>query len=320
MAENIVVQGERMKDVIVQIQDELYPSQGAGNLVHYDRQALPATAGPKTAALLEPSRRGGREGGFPEAEEPPLFGKNMGRESGGYSGQEGGRQRGEERQSARGAVTASGVEARDNSPRVLTGRPEGGIEASSEGHATVEGSAKSAERLRNGASTANEVGAESSLEGTKPAERPASKSGASSPASEAPPKAAQQAPPAASGPAESEIPHLPSETGGPSSAASSPRNEAEPEPQTSGGAFGPSSTPRNISELTESLLAIEKDAQMVDVADVLSQLVTACTPIAQYKQLTLEHVGPPPGVLPLVAAEPHAVRQVLSIVLDNALR
>ncbi|GAQ84012.1 hypothetical protein KFL_001730070, partial [Klebsormidium nitens] len=64
VAENIVVQGERMKDVIVQIQDELYPSQGAGNLVHYDRQALPATAGPKTAALLEASRSGGRGGGF----------------------------------------------------------------------------------------------------------------------------------------------------------------------------------------------------------------------------------------------------------------
>ncbi|GAQ84014.1 hypothetical protein KFL_001730080 [Klebsormidium nitens] len=226
-------------------------------------------------------------------------------------------------QSASGAVAASGsegMELRESLPKVLAGGPGGGVEALSEGHATSEGSAESAKRLRNGASGASGMHAESQREETKHAEHPVSKPGAPSAALPPPPKAAQEAPPAGGAQAEPEKPHPLPEKGGPSSPAPTPQTESEPEHQKPGGASGPSSTPRNVSELTESLLAIEKDAQMVDVADVLSQLVTACTPIAQYKQLTLEHVGPPPGALPLVAAEPHAVRQVLSIVLDNALR
>jgi hypothetical protein len=336
VAENIVVQGERMKDVIVQIQDELYPSQGAGNLVHYDRQALPANAGPTTVALLEPASQkeeGLREGGKPPSpnqgsrEGLPEIGKSP--SSNGGSGEEsqsegaglersenqdpgrgecvvssgGGLDAGAMRKEGRNGGAGGGEVGKDNG-RALEKREIDGVGMAPDeegpsaggqrscGHESVNGETQS------GSAIQLKLKAEPSESGTAVTqtagglqESPRSKQGGSEGVHEA-----GQQPPGAD-------------------ALENPRG-AE-----AGGIFsGLRETPRNVSELAESLLPMENDARTVDVADVLSQLVTACTPIAQCKQLTLEHVSPPSGALPLVAAEPHAIRQVLSIVLDNGLR
>lgn len=334
VAENIVVQGERMKDVIVQIQDELYPSQGAGNLVHYDRQALPANAGPTTVALLEPAAQKEealREGGKPRSpggglrEGGKLPSPNTG--SGEESQLEGaGLERSEPQSPGRGGTAASsggGLDAgalrkEGGNGRKEEGKDVGELEkrkidgvgmASDEegqseglagaqqscGHESVDSEIRSGPATQLKLEDEPSVPSESLTAVTQAAgglqESPRLKQGGSEGVHEA----GQQPP-------------------GENPRGTEQNGEA-------GGIFsGLKETPRNISELAESLLPMEDDARTVDVADVLSQLVKACTPIAQCKQLTLEHVSPPPGVLPLVAAEPHSIRQVLSIVLDNGLR
>eukprot|EP00850_Spirogloea_muscicola_P003403 SM000013S26572 [mRNA] locus=s13:1108515:1112285:- [translate_table: standard] len=60
--------------------------------------------------------------------------------------------------------------------------------------------------------------------------------------------------------------------------------------------------------------------QTCDVASIVAELVLAAGGLAQLRQLALEHVPVPLGVLPLVAGDAFDVRQALSNVIDISLQ